>query len=45
MIDSPFQFDGTDLIRMDQNLIPLGLYNYQVVCKYDLEDDEYISQI
>ena len=34
-IDTPFKFNGTSLVRIDMNPIPLGLYYYKAVCTYN----------
>ena len=42
-IDTYFKFNGTDLVRIHTNPIPLGLYKYQIACKYNYF--EYLSEI
>ena len=34
-IDTPFIFNGTHLVRIDKNPIPLGYYRYFVACTYN----------
>ena len=45
MSDTPFKYNGTSLVRINKNPIPLGIYTYQVFCKYNLEVTQYKSEL
>ena len=44
-VNTPFKFNGTSLVRINKNPIPLGIYTYQVFCKYNLEVTQYKSEL
>ena len=43
MVNTPFKYNGTHLVRIDKKPIPLGSYQYYLACTYNLVIKYYYS--